>query len=114
MCFSIDVSAKFQKKSSIKETVAVQESENIILTTMVTTEHADVSWFRNGVQLKEDNKYKMKREGLSHVLIIKSSEATDRGTYTCQTAEDKMEFQVQIKGKNLWQDLHLWNFSSGN
>ncbi|KAF5903930.1 obscurin isoform X3, partial [Clarias magur] len=92
-----DVSAKFQKKSSVKETVAVQETENIIITTMVTTENANVSWFRDGVQLKEGDKYEMKKDGLSHILIVKSSEAKDRGTYTCQTAEDKMEFQVQIK-----------------
>lgn len=97
------MSAKFQKKSSIKETIAVQETENVTLTTTVTTEHANVSWFRDGVQLKEGNKYEMKREGSSHVLIIKSSEAKDRGTYMCQTADDKMEFQVEVKGKNLWQ-----------
>ncbi|KAK3571997.1 hypothetical protein QTP86_021336 [Hemibagrus guttatus] len=92
-----DAPAKFQKKSSIKETIAVQETENIVLTTVATTEHANISWFRDGVELKDGNKYEMKREGLSHVLIIKSSEAKDTGTYTCQTAEDKMEFQVQIK-----------------
>ncbi|XP_047667394.1 obscurin isoform X5 [Tachysurus fulvidraco] len=92
-----DVAAKFQKKSSIKETIAVQETENIVLTTQVTTEHANVSWFRDGIELKEGNKYEMKREGLSHVLIVKSSEAKDTGIYVCQTAEDKMEFQVQIK-----------------
>lgn len=80
--------------------MAAQESENIILTTMVTTERANVSWFRDGVQLKQGNKYEMKSEGLSHILIIKSSEAKDKGAYTCQTAEDKMEFQVQIKGMN--------------
>lgn len=93
----------------MKETIAVQESENIILSTMVTTEHANVSWFRDGVQLKEGNKYEMKREGLSHVLVIKSSDAKDGGTYACQTAEDKMEFQVQIKGKNLWQIFFIYS-----
>lgn len=103
MSLDVDVSAKFQKKSSMKETIAVQETENIILTTVATTEHANVSWFRDGIQLKEGSKYEMKREGLSHVLIVKSSEAKDSGTYTCRTAEDKMEFQVQIKGKNLRQ-----------
>lgn len=79
----------------------MQETENIVLTTVTTTENANVSWFRDGVELKEGNKYEMKREGLSHVLIVKSSEAKDTATYTCQTAEDKMEFQVQIKGMNL-------------
>lgn len=90
----------------MKETVAVQETENITLTTVVTTENANVSWFRDGIQLKEGDKYNMKKEGLSHVLIIKSSEAKDRGTYMCHTAEDKMEFQVQIKGKYVWQVSH--------
>lgn len=85
----------------------MQETENIVLTTVTTTENVNVSWFRDGVELKEGNKYEMKREGLSHVLIVKSSESKDTGTYMCQTAEDKMEFQVQIKGMNLW-----WGFTS--
>lgn len=86
----------------------MQETENIVLTTEVTIEHANVSWFRDGIELKEGNKYEMKREGLSHVLIVKSSEAKDTGTYVCQTAEDKMEFQVQIKGKNLGQVFYIY------
>ncbi|XP_076826396.1 obscurin [Brachyhypopomus gauderio] len=92
-----DISAKFQRKPGMKESVVVQESENIRLTAEVTSEHAGVSWFKDGVQLKEGDGCEMKADGLSRVLLIKSCEAKESGTYMCQTAGDKMEFKVQIK-----------------
>ncbi|KAL7886884.1 hypothetical protein AOLI_G00046050 [Acnodon oligacanthus] len=92
-----DVSAKFQKKSVTKEAIVVQETEKIILTSEVTSENANVSWFRNGVQLKDGDRYEMKKDGLSHVLIVKSSEAKDSGTYICQVDNDNLEFKVNVK-----------------
>lgn len=56
-------------------------------------------WFRDGVELKEGSKYEMKKDGLSRILIVKSTESKDSGSYSCQTADDKMEFKVQVKGK---------------
>lgn len=64
----------------------------------MTTESANVKWFRDGVEIKEGNKYEIKIDGLSRTLIIKSSEAKDSGAYSCQTADDKLEFKVQVKG----------------
>ncbi|KAM7400475.1 hypothetical protein PAMA_004929 [Pampus argenteus] len=87
--------AKFQKKF-VKDTCIVQASENIVLTTELT-ESASVKWFRDGVALKESSKYEMKKDGLCHTLIVKSTESKDSGTYSCQTAEDKLEFKVQVK-----------------
>lgn len=57
-----------------------------------------MKWFRDGVALKESSKYEMKKEGLSHTLIVKSAEMKDSGAYSCQTADDKLEFKVQVKG----------------
>ncbi|XP_067462222.1 obscurin isoform X25 [Thunnus thynnus] len=91
-----EVSAMFQKKS-VQDTCIVQASENIVLTTELTTESASVRWFRDGVALKESSKYEMKKDGLSRTLIVKSAESKDSGTYSCQTAEDKLEFKVQVK-----------------
>ncbi|KAL6489202.1 hypothetical protein MHYP_G00029430 [Metynnis hypsauchen] len=92
-----DVSAKFQKKSVTKEAIVVQEMEKIILTSEVTSENANVSWFRDGVQLKDGDRYEMKNDGLSCVLIVKSSEAKDSGTYICQVNNDNVEFKVDVK-----------------
>lgn len=58
-----------------------------------------MKWFRDGVELKEGSKYEMKKDGLSRTLIVKSTDSKDSGTYSCQTADDKLEFKVQVKGK---------------
>lgn len=96
--FSLDAAVKFQKKL-VKDTCIVQASENIVLTTELTAESGSVKWFRDGVELKEGSKYEMKKDGLSRTLIVKSTESKDSGSYSCQTADDKLEFKVQVKGK---------------
>ena len=96
--FSVEAAVKFQKKL-VKDTCVVQASEKVVLTTELTSESGSVKWFREGVELKEGNKYEMKKDGLSRTLIVKSSESKDSGTYSCQTADDKLEFKVQVKGK---------------
>ncbi|XP_005721546.1 obscurin isoform X3 [Pundamilia nyererei] len=95
-----DLAIKFQKKS-VKDTCVVQTSESIVLSTELTAEGGSVRWFRDGMELKESSKYEMKKEGLSHTLIVKSAEMKDSGTYSCQTADDKLEFKVQVKDSAL-------------
>ncbi|XP_016314282.1 obscurin-like [Sinocyclocheilus anshuiensis] len=96
-----DVSTKFQKTSVTKETVMVESTEKVVLKTEVMSENCSVKWFRDGIELKDGSKYEMKQEGRSRVLIVKSSESKDSGTYFCQTADDKVEFKVQVKDAHL-------------
>lgn len=91
---------KFQKTSVTKETVTVESTEKVVLKTEVMSENCSVKWFRDGIELKDGSKYERKQDGRSRVLIIKSSESKDNGTYFCQTADDKVEFKVQVKGKS--------------
>ncbi|KAM8849475.1 obscurin isoform 11-T11 [Spinachia spinachia] len=95
-----DEAVKFQKKL-VKDTFAVQATEKVVLTTELTKESGNVKWFRDGVELKEGSKYEMQKKGLSRTLIVKSSESKDSGTYSCQTADDKLEFKVQVKDSAL-------------
>ncbi|KAJ4936472.1 hypothetical protein JOQ06_001064, partial [Pogonophryne albipinna] len=95
-----DAAVKFQKKL-VKDTCIVQASEKVVLTTELTTESGSVKWCRDGMELKEGSKYEMKKEGLSRTLIVKSSESKDSGTYSCQTADDQLEFKVQVKDSAL-------------
>ncbi|KAM3604082.1 uncharacterized protein V6R79_006069 [Siganus canaliculatus] len=95
-----DSAVKFQRKS-VKDTCIVQASEHIVLTTELTTETGSVRWFRDGVELKEGSKYEMKKDGLSRTLIVKSTESKDSGSYCCRTADDKLEFKVQVKDSAL-------------
>jgi len=95
---SVDAAAKFQKKS-IKDT-CVEAGEKVVLTAELTSE-SSVTWFRDGVQLNESSKYEIRKAVLSRTLVVKSSESKDSGTYSCHTADDKMEFKVQVKGEPL-------------
>ncbi|KAI7792382.1 putative obscurin-like [Triplophysa rosa] len=92
-----DITARFQKTSVTKETLVVETTEKVVLKTEVTSESCNVKWFRDGVELKEGSKYEMKQEGRSRILFVKSSESKDSGIYSCQTADDKLEFKVQVK-----------------
>lgn len=98
--FSIETAVKFQKKS-VMDTCIVQAGDNIVLSSELTTEGGSVRWFRESVELKESSKYEMKQVGISRTLIVKSSEGKDSGTYSCHTADDKLEFKVQVKGKSV-------------
>ncbi|XP_054623330.1 obscurin isoform X7 [Dunckerocampus dactyliophorus] len=91
-----DMPAKFQKKSVKDTSLIIQASENIVLTSELTAE-STVRWFKDGVELKEGSKYQMKKDSLSHTLVVKSTESKDSGIYSCNTADDKLEFKVQVK-----------------
>ncbi|XP_041848261.1 obscurin-like [Melanotaenia boesemani] len=95
-----DIAIKFQKKPA-KDTFVVEASESIVLATELTTESGTVKWFRDGVELKESSKYVIKKDGRSRSLTVKSTETKDTGIYSCQTADDKVEFKVQVKDSAL-------------
>ncbi|XP_058878961.1 obscurin-like isoform X15 [Acipenser ruthenus] len=99
MAFHIEVTepvAKFQKKPPQKP-ITVQESETVTLVTEVTVDSAAVRWFKDSVELKEGKKYEIKKQGVARLLVVKSAESKDSGTYTCETAGDKQDFKVQVK-----------------
>ncbi|XP_041100614.1 obscurin isoform X15 [Polyodon spathula] len=99
MAFHIEVTepvTKFQKKPPQKP-IMVQESETVTLATEVTIDSATVRWFKDSVELKEGKKYEIKKQGMARLLVVKSAESKDSGTYTCETAGDKQDFKVQVK-----------------
>ncbi|XP_076000946.1 obscurin isoform X7 [Genypterus blacodes] len=91
-----ETAVKFQRKS-VKDTYVVQAGDIIVLSSDLTAEGGQVKWFREGEELKEGSKYEIKKVGISRTLIVKSSEGKDSGTYSCHTADDKLEFKVQVK-----------------
>ncbi|XP_061652381.1 obscurin isoform X7 [Phyllopteryx taeniolatus] len=96
-----DVPAKFQEKL-IKDACIIQASEHIVLTSELTAESScSVRWFKDGVELKEGGRYQIKKDSLTRTLVVTSAESKDSGVYSCQTADDKLEFDVQVKGEAL-------------
>lgn len=71
------------------------------LTCEVSPASAVVVWKKDQVELTEDQRIIIISKGTQRKLIIKSAKKSDEGQYSCETAADKVTFQVKIKGKIL-------------
>ncbi|XP_072254324.1 obscurin-like [Pyxicephalus adspersus] len=89
--------AKFQKIPSQKESIVVQEHEDITIVTSVQPENVPVKWFKDGEELSASKKYQISSEGASRKLVVKSAESKDTAVYSCRISSDKQEFKVQVK-----------------
>uniref|UniRef100_A0A8C1R5C9 Obscurin, cytoskeletal calmodulin and titin-interacting RhoGEF b n=1 Tax=Cyprinus carpio TaxID=7962 RepID=A0A8C1R5C9_CYPCA len=88
------------EKLAFKIQVTVAASQKATLSCEVSDPKTEVKWFKDGKQLISSKTVHMESKGRSCVLIVKSSESKDSGTYSCQTVDDKVEFKVQVKGVN--------------
>ncbi|XP_042333179.1 obscurin isoform X7 [Sceloporus undulatus] len=89
--------AKFQRKGAQEEKVVVQEQKSIVLSTSVVPEDAEVKWLKDGAEIRGNKKYDMKKDGASRTLTVKQADVKDIGVYTCETKNDKQQFQVQVQ-----------------
>ncbi len=64
----------------------------------VTPASAAVVWRKDQVEITEDQRTAFVSKGTQRKLIIKSAKKSDEGHYSCETATDKVTFQVKIKG----------------
>lgn len=82
---------------------AVAESP-LVLEVEVSRPNAVVKWWVNGREVEEGGKLNVSTEGLVHRLIIQSATPEDSGTYSCQAAENQVNFQVHVSGTK----THHW------
>lgn len=60
-----------------------------------------VTWKKDQLEIFEDQRTTIISKGTQRKLIIKNAKKSDEGHYCCETATDKITFQVKIKGKDL-------------
>lgn len=79
----------------------------IILQCEVSEDAAQVSWFKDVVELFCRTGLDMKRDGRLRKLIIHSAKVSDSGLYTCSLANDAVTFHVDVEGDwlVLFEDL---------
>lgn len=70
----------------------------IILQCEVSDPVAQVSWFKDEVELFCRTGLDMKRDGSLRKLTIHSAKVSDSGLYSCSLAEDVVTFHVDVKG----------------
>uniref|UniRef100_G1KFT9 Obscurin, cytoskeletal calmodulin and titin-interacting RhoGEF n=1 Tax=Anolis carolinensis TaxID=28377 RepID=G1KFT9_ANOCA len=94
---AVEPEAKFQRKPALEEKIVVQEQKSVVLSTSVVPDNVEVKWFKDGIEIKDNKKYEMKKDGASRTLTVKQADVKDIGVYTCETKSDKQQFQVQVQ-----------------
>lgn len=66
---------------------------------------AQVLWHKDGEQLLQKSEYQIQTKENLRVLIIESAEVRHSGVYSCEAADDHIEFKVDVAG-----DLRILSF----
>ncbi len=72
--------------------------EEIVLSCELSRPNGKVTWFKDGKKLQESENIKLKSEGPYRRLKILRSGVEDSGEYVCDTADDSIFFNLNIKG----------------
>ncbi|KAL2081273.1 hypothetical protein ACEWY4_023126 [Coilia grayii] len=70
--------------------------EEIVLSCELSRPNAFVTWFKDGQKLQDSENIKLKTEGPYRRLKILRSGVDDSGEYVCDTADDRIFFQLNI------------------
>lgn len=106
-----DEPAKFLNKARGAMGLATSLKGDLELSCDVTPAGALVVWRKDQVEITEDQRTTFASKGTQRKLIIKSAKKSDEGHYSCETATDKVTFQVKIKGETVVIFLHYPKFS---
>lgn len=94
-----DEPARFLNKAKGSMGMSPTLKGDLELTCEVSPASAAVVWKKDQVPLIEDQRISFVSKVTQRKLIIKNAKKSDEGQYSCETAADKVTFQVKIKGK---------------
>lgn len=98
-----DEPAKFLNKARGPMGLSSSLKGDLELTCEVSPASAIVVWRKDQVEITEDQRTSIVSKGTQRKLIIKNAKKSDEGHYSCETATDKVTFQVKIKGKKVYR-----------
>ncbi|XP_007893571.1 myosin-binding protein C, slow-type isoform X4 [Callorhinchus milii] len=81
--------------------------ERVQLECEVSEENANVKWYKNGIEISNSNKYRIKAEGTKHYLIIPEATKADSGSYSVKTTGGQSTgvLKVDLKPLKILQNL---------
>ncbi|XP_029561108.1 obscurin isoform X19 [Salmo trutta] len=94
---SLKDEAKFLNKARGPMGVAPALSGHLELNCEVSSASGVVVWRKDQTVVIEDQRTTIVSKGTQRRLVIKNAKKSDEGHYSCETAEDKVTFQVKIK-----------------
>uniref|UniRef100_H3A8L3 Obscurin, cytoskeletal calmodulin and titin-interacting RhoGEF n=1 Tax=Latimeria chalumnae TaxID=7897 RepID=H3A8L3_LATCH len=95
--FNPDESAKFVNKPKSPQEVMALHSGTLELSCEVAAASTAVVWRKDQTEIRQDRRMTVVSQGTQRRLVIKDASRSDQGSYTCETAEDKVAFQVAIE-----------------
>ena len=83
----------------------VDEDDDVTFSTLVKGKpEPKITWFKDGVRLRGDARFKSEKNGDEHSLTITRASALDSGKYKCAgtspAGTSSIEFELEVKGKN--------------
>ncbi|XP_034533753.1 obscurin-like protein 1a [Notolabrus celidotus] len=98
--FNVDVAGPAVKFTPVPEEElhkSSMELDPVVLLCNVSTDDAEVVWYKDGCEVKPSDNITLQVEGTMRRLIIRSAETSDAGSYTCRTGNNSIDFTVNIK-----------------
>ncbi|XP_072436104.1 obscurin-like isoform X2 [Chiloscyllium punctatum] len=105
LCDAIDDSAKFEVTVS-EPPVRIVNSSSLVLNVLTGDEVAlscelsrpkvEVRWFKDGVEVEQNEKCTMEVDGRHRRLAIRQVTVGDRGTYLCDAVDDSVKFEMAV------------------
>uniref|UniRef100_A0A4W5R3U9 Myosin binding protein Ca n=1 Tax=Hucho hucho TaxID=62062 RepID=A0A4W5R3U9_9TELE len=93
--------------TKLLDDVHVVVGEKVEFECEVSEEGANVRWMKDGVELTKDGKYRIKKDGKKHTLVINEATIEDIGMYYVYTngGESKGELEVEVKELEVLQSI---------
>ncbi|KAJ8403432.1 hypothetical protein AAFF_G00352040 [Aldrovandia affinis] len=100
IAFKVDVKAppvRFSTLQEVQKSKSIEAGCPIVLHCELSDPTSKVFWYKDGIQLLPQSGVEIQSEGTMRTLVIQSSEFSSSGAYSCKTADDIIEFYVDVK-----------------
>uniref|UniRef100_A0AAR2K6T1 Myosin-binding protein C, fast-type n=1 Tax=Pygocentrus nattereri TaxID=42514 RepID=A0AAR2K6T1_PYGNA len=87
--------------TKLLDDIHVVVGERVEFEVEVSEEGANVIWMKDGVELSRDGKYRFKKDGKKHWLIINEASKEDIGTYCVCTNGGQSKAELEVEDKEL-------------
>uniref|UniRef100_A0A668UB21 Obscurin-like protein 1 n=1 Tax=Oreochromis aureus TaxID=47969 RepID=A0A668UB21_OREAU len=97
--FKVDVAeppVKIVSPSQSEMELCQQTSERMVLSCEISRPNAMVRWYRDGLEVEENDNLILEVDGVYRRLIIPETTVKDSAEYVCDTADDSKTFFVNI------------------
>uniref|UniRef100_A0A3Q4AQH1 Uncharacterized protein n=1 Tax=Mola mola TaxID=94237 RepID=A0A3Q4AQH1_MOLML len=106
--FHVDVKVppvKFSALPEVARNIFVEAGCPIQLQCEVSDPSAQIYWHKDGEPLLPQTEYEIQTKEKLRVLVIKSAEVRHSGVYSCEAADDNIEFKVDVAEEDLFKSV---------